>query len=187
LKRPPPSACDDDLWKDFKAGNKASFEKLMSAHYRSLFSYGLKFTKNTELVRDCLQDLFLELWKNRESLGATSYVRSYLFKSFRNKIWRVLHQNRWHHRAEQIQENYYLIREETLRYTTAKFSSLLNQLPKRQKEIVYLRFYQNLDIQEIVQVMEITSQSAYNLLHKAISSLRENPGTSVDVDQKLAN
>ncbi len=176
---------DNELWKEFRAGNKQSYEKLMTAHYRSLFSYGLKFSKDAEFVKDCLQDLFLELWKNRETIGNSTYVRSYLFKSFRNKIWRVLHQNRWHNKAEQLEDNYYfdvefsiehhLIREETLRDTSTKFSDILNQLPKRQKEIIYLRFYQNLEIEEIVRIMEINSQSAYNLLHKALSSLRETP------------
>lgn len=157
----------------------------MSCYYRSLFSYGSKFSKDSELVKDCLQDLFLELWKNREAIGLVDHVRSYLFKSFRNKIWRVLHKNRWHHQAAQIEDDYYfdvefsiehhLIREETLRDTATTFSDILNQLPKRQKEIIYLRFYQNLEIQEIVQIMEINPQSAYNLLHKAISSLRETP------------
>ncbi|MBA4057460.1 MAG: sigma-70 family RNA polymerase sigma factor [Marivirga sp.] len=154
-----------------------------------MFSYGSKFSKNVEFVKDCLQDLFLELWKNRETIGSTDHVRSYLFKSLRNKIWRVRHKDRWHNNAEPIEENYYfdvefsiehhLIREETLRDTATKFSDILNQLPKRQKEIIYLRFYQNLEIQEIVQVMEINSQSAYNLLHKALSSLRETPLTKI--------
>jgi RNA polymerase sigma factor (sigma-70 family) len=179
------ATADHELWKQFKAGNKQSYETLMQAHYRSLFAYGLKFSKDGEFVKDCIQDLFLELWKNRETIGNLSYVRSYLFKCLRNKIWRVLHQQRWHHQAEQLEDDYYfdvefsiehhLIREETLRDTATKFADLLNQLPKRQKEIIYLRFYQNLEIDEIVQVMEINSQSAYNLLHKAISSLREMP------------
>lgn len=165
----------------------------MTAHYRSLFSYGSKFSKNAEFVKDCLQDLFLELWKNRETIRSADYVRPYLFKSLRNKIWRLLHKNRWHNKAEQIQENYYfdvefsiehhLIREETLRDTASKFSNILNQLPKRQKEIIYLRFYQNLEIQEIVEVMEINSQSAYNLLHRALSSLRDTPLAKIKNEQ----
>jgi RNA polymerase sigma factor (sigma-70 family) len=179
------SLSDSELWKEFKAGNKHSYEKLMTGYYRSLFNYGSKFSKNTELVKDCLQDLFLDLWKNRETIGFVNHVRSYLFKSFRNKIWRVLHKNRWHDQTAQIDDAYFfdvefsiehhVIREETLRDTATRFSDILNQLPKRQKEIIYLRFYQDLEIQEIVQIMEINSQSAYNLLHKALSNLRETP------------
>ena len=171
------------LWDEFRSGLKPSFERLMKVHYRSLFTYGTKFTKDTEFVKDCLQDLFMELWRTRKSLSSTLYVKSYLFKSIRNKICRELHKNRWHLHAQPIEDNYYfdvefsiehhLIREQTLRDTASKFSELLNKLPKRQKEIIYLRFYQNLDVPEIVQIMEINSQSVYNLLHKALANLRD--------------
>lgn len=69
---------------------------------------------------------------------------------------------------------HHLIREQTLRETANRFSEVLNKLPKRQKEIIYLRFYQDLEIPEIVEVMEINAQSVYNLIHKALSNLR-NP------------
>lgn len=174
---------DSRLWNQFRSGNKISFETLMKNHYRNLFIYGTKFRRDHEFVKDCLQDLFLELWKNRETLGDTNYVRSYLFKCVRNKINRELHKNRWHLQNLQLDDGYHfdvefsiehhLIREQTLRETANKFSEALNKLPKREKEIIYLRFYQNLEMAEIVQVMEINAQSVYNLLHKALSHLRD--------------
>lgn len=156
----------------------------MQVHYRNLFVYGTKFTKDSEFVKDCLQDLFLELWKNRERLSSTPYVKSYLFKSIRNKIYRELQKNKWRLEAGQIDDQYFfdvefsieyhLIREQTLRENANRFSAILNKLPKRQKEVIYLRFYQDLEIPEIVEIMEINAQSVYNLLHKALSNLR-NP------------
>lgn len=178
-----PPEIDKKLWDEFRSGIKLSFEKLMKTHYRSLFNYGTRFTKDSEFVKDCLQELFFELWKTRQSLGSTNYVKSYLFKSVRNKISRELHKNRWHLHALQLEDTYYfevafsiehhLIREETLRDTANKFSELLNKLPRRQKEIIYLRFYQNLEIPEIVLIMEIKAQSVYNLLNKALTNMRD--------------
>lgn len=173
---------DVQLWNEFRSGSKASFGRLIRAHYRSLYAYAKKFRKDQEFVKDCLQDLFLELWKNRSNLGATPYVRSYLFKSVRNKMVRALQQNKWHLQTTPIDENYqfqvefsiehHLIREQTLRDTTLRISRILNALPKRQKEIIYLRFYENLEIAEIVEIMGINRQSAYNLIHKAIENLQ---------------
>ena len=174
---------DIQLWDEFRSGNKSSFERLMQAHYRNLYAYGTKFRKDHEFVKDCLQDLFLELWKNRATLGTTNYVKSYLFKCVRNKIFRTLQKNRWHLQAAQLDEDYafdvefsiehHLIREQTLRDTASRFSKVLNTLPKRQKEIIYLRFYQDLEISEIVKVMEINAQSVYNLINKALSNMRD--------------
>lgn len=174
---------DIQLWDEFRSGNKTSFEKLIKTHYRNLFIYGTKFRRDHEFIKDCLQELFLELWKNRQTIGSTPYVKSYLFKCVRNKVYRELHKNRWHFRVAQIDDDYFfdvefsiehhLIREQTLRETANKFSEALNKLPKRQKEIIYLRFYQDLEIDEIVGIMEINAQSVYNLIHKALSNLRD--------------
>jgi RNA polymerase sigma factor (sigma-70 family) len=176
------SAADVTLWNEFRSGNKQSFEKLMRLHYRGLFGYATKFTHDSEFAKDCLQELFLELWRNRATLNPTEFVKSYLFKSVRNKVNRELHKNRHHHHTQQLDDNYYfdvefsiehhLIREQTLRETANTFSELLNKLPKRQKEIIYLRFYQDLEVSEIVEIMEINAQSVYNLLHKALANLK---------------
>lgn len=162
----------------------------MQAHYRHLYAYGTKFRKDREFVKDCLQDLFLELWKNRATLGSTGHVKSYLFKCVRNKIFRAVQKNKWHSQATQLDDNYtfdvefsiehHLIREQTLRDTASRFSKVLNTLPKRQKEIIYLRFYQDLEIAEIVKVMEINAQSVYNLINKALSRLHDLLPSEID-------
>jgi RNA polymerase sigma factor (sigma-70 family) len=50
----------------------------------------------------------------------------------------------------------------------------MDKLPPRQKEILYLLFYQDMSYEEISQIMGINYQSARNLVHRAITALREN-------------
>ncbi len=174
---------EKSLWNEFRAGGRVAFEKLLQTHYRGLYHYGAKFSKDGEFVKDCIQELFLELWKNRATLGETSYPRSYLLKSLRRKMYRELYRNRRHAQAEPLEEDYHfdvafsaehlLLREEAAKDTAEKMAHLLNLLPRRQKEIVYLRYFQELEVSEITQVMDITPQSVYNLLHKAVSRLRQ--------------
>jgi RNA polymerase sigma factor (sigma-70 family) len=184
LKTPgQPSDTDKTRWNEFRAGKSAAFDQLMQAHYRALFNYGTKFTKDTEFVKDCIQDLFLELWKNRQNLGETEYVRSYLLKSFRRKLFRQLYKNQWRTQVESLDEDYSfdiefsaesrLVDAQNQQETSEKLTRLLNQLPRRQKEVIYLRFYQELDVEQIVQVMEINTQSVYNLLHKALHQMKQ--------------
>lgn len=171
------------LWHQFKAGDRTAFTRLMQYFYRDLFQYATKFTKNGEFIKDCLQDLFLELWKNRATLGETRHVKAYLLKAVRNKVYRELYRNQKHTHHQPLEEEYcfdvvfsveqLLIREQELLHITEKLSALLNQLPRRQKEIIYLKFFQELEVEQIVQIMDITPQSAYNLLHKAIHRLRQ--------------
>ncbi len=79
---------DDNLllWDKFLQGDACAFGELMHRHYRDLFNYGTRFTKDKELVKDCIQDLFLSLWKNRLTLSRTEFVKYYLLKSLRRKL-----------------------------------------------------------------------------------------------------
>jgi RNA polymerase sigma factor (sigma-70 family) len=170
------------LWSELRAGNETAFEKVMQTHYKGLFNYGTKFTRDTEFLKDCLQDLFLEIWKNHRNLGETESVRFYLLKSFRRKIFRQLakHQN---FQIQSLDDEYCfdivfspetsILQEQSQQELSLKLIYLLNQLPRRQKEVIYLRYYQELDIDQIVDLMDITHQSVYNLLHKALSHLKE--------------
>ena len=53
-----------------------------------------------------------------------------------------------------------------------KLKKTLSQLSKRQKEIIYLKYYQYLDHGQIAELMNISKQSVYNLLHETINQLR---------------
>ncbi len=53
-----------------------------------------------------------------------------------------------------------------------KLRKTLSLLSKRQKEIIYLKYYQHLDHGQIAELMNINRQSVYNLLHEAIQKLR---------------
>jgi RNA polymerase sigma factor (sigma-70 family) len=51
-----------------------------------LYRYGIRLSGNDDLVKDSIQDLFLQLWKNRENLRPVDNLKPYLFKSFRNHV-----------------------------------------------------------------------------------------------------
>lgn len=46
-----------------------AFEELMKTHFAVLFHYGTKFSKDKEFIRDCIQDLFLQLWESGQNLS----------------------------------------------------------------------------------------------------------------------
>lgn len=67
-----------------------------------------------------------------------------------------------------------LIEEENEVYQLRKLEQMINSLPARQKELIYLRFYQSLSFEQISEVMQLGRQSVYNLLQKSLNSLRKN-------------
>lgn len=175
---------DEDLllWNQFRSGNADAFDRLMQAHYQDLFNYGTRFTKDEELVKDCIQDLFLTLWMNRLTISETSFVKYYLLKSLRNNLTRAISRSRhFNHPGEGHFENLFngapsletgLIREEHLADLAKKMRKVLAGLTRRQQEVIYLRFYMDADVEEIAEIMSLNRQSVYNLLHDSLRKLR---------------
>lgn len=177
-----PKMDDSELWNAFRAGDDLAFGQIARHHYRSLFTYGIKFSKDLEFVKDCIQDLFLELWIKRETIGDTDFVKFYLLKSLRRKIHRESLKQNWmtdeddlNFEAENVGE--ISIEQKIIEIeTNEEILQLLNQqltlLTKRQQEIIYLRFFENLDNESIAQLMSISRQAVANLLYRTIQELR---------------
>ena len=168
------------LWNEFRNGNADAFGELMRTHYQDLFNYGTRFTRDTDLVKDCIQDLFLTLWTHRLTINETSFVKYYLLKSLRHNLTHAISQLRRRselsfedlfHSAPPIVES--LIREEHLVDLARKMRKVLAGLTKRQQEVIYLRFYMDADTDEIADIMSLSHQSVYNLLHDALRRLRK--------------
>ena len=176
---------DEDLflWNEFRNGNADAFGELMRAHYQDLFNYGTRFTRDEELVKDCIQDLFLALWTHRGTISETSFVKYYLLKSLRHSLIRAIDRSRhYNHPGEGQFENLFsgvpplenhLVREEHLADLARKMRKVLTGLTRRQQEVIYLRFYMDADIEEIAEIMSLNKQSVYNLLHDAFRKLRK--------------
>jgi RNA polymerase sigma factor (sigma-70 family) len=175
---------DVELWNGFLSGDSNSFDLLMKKYYNDLFFYGQKFSSDIELVKDCIQDVFLTLWKNKKNISQTQFVKFYLLRSVRRQIASCTEGERkifTKHKLE-FQDGTFtvnnkevdLIKREELQKKVSKVEGLLNELPKRQQEIIFLRFYMEADATQIADILQIKKQSVYNLLNEALKRLKNN-------------
>ncbi len=172
-----------ELWRQMLAGNSLSFEQLLRSTYNVLYHYGKKFTRDSELVKDSIQDVFLEVWEKRDVLDSGIPPRPYLLASVRRRLFRQAQRHRIMSEEDfsgypeagfdvEFSVEHSLIQLEEDRVTADRITFLLNKLPKRQKEAVYLRFYERLDRDEIASIMEIHPQSVSNLLQTAFKWMK---------------
>lgn len=171
---------DSLLWQNFKSGDADAFSSIYHTYIQELYHYGSKLTADKSLVEDAIHDLFLELWNKRENLGNTNSIKYYLLKCIRRKIVKVIVL----HDKVEIDEDYdfelspafeeVLMQQQLEEDKILKLNDALSSLTKRQQEAVYLKFYQALSIEEISAIMSLSLKATYNLLSKAIVSLRQN-------------
>jgi RNA polymerase sigma factor (sigma-70 family) len=170
---------DEYLWLCFREGNQEAYSLLLRHHVNLLFNYGSKFSKDEDFVKDCIQDVFFELWNRRGKIKQAACVKAYLFKALRLRIFRE--QSKWKNtelfEGTQILEDFniesHLIHEQTSKEIAVKLKEILGSLPQRQKEILYLHFFEDIDHEEIARIMGLNRQSVYNLLYRSITALRK--------------
>ena len=167
------------LWSEFQQGNKAAYAELYNAYASLLYSYGMKFTGDVSLVEDSIQDLFCTLWTSRERLSQPPSVKNYLFKSFRNGIYKKIKSSVVFLDEEQMMNFHFelavdekLVQDENLSQVKSQIEIALEKLTARQREIIYYRFYQNLEFDEIADIMGMQVRATYKLTARALETLR---------------
>jgi len=164
-------------WNAFKEGDRQAFDNLFRRYYPVLLQYGLRITTDKELVSDCIQDLFIELWQSRSSTSVQS-VKAYFLKALKYKLFRQFRSGSMVQSDASADTNFelshdqFIIAKEEEAQKVARVVAAINQLPNRQKEIVYLKIYQGLSYEELSEVMGINYQVARNLFYQSIKSLR---------------
>lgn len=176
------------LWQDFVHSNQEDSQivlgQVIERHYKPLLSYGTKLSKDGDFVKDCIHDLFITIWQKRHSLGDVKSPRFYLLGALRNQIFKETNKHKWFREAETIEDDYILevefaiehniIVQETAVENSAKIKDLLTKITKRQREAIYLRFYQDLEYPEIAEIMGVATHSVVNLIYEAVKQLRQN-------------
>jgi RNA polymerase sigma factor (sigma-70 family) len=173
---------DAMVWSLFKGGNDQSLNTLLLRYFRPLLHYGSRFSKDRSLVEDVIQDLFLGFLEKRTHLGDPVSVKNYLFKCLRNNLIRAMKEHAVHVELPEKDELFvdfeniekFLIGLDESAELALKMSRFFSFLTKRQKEVLFLRYYENLDNDEIAEIMGISKQSVSNLLLKSVNVLREN-------------
>ena len=176
----PCNLSDAQIWDLFRSGDESALSYIYKAHVQGLFRYGLMLSRDDSFVMDCIHDLFEDLIKHHTSIGSTSNIRYYLIRSLRNKM---LHHLK-HQKHDFFDDNdHFLLEaafEESVReheaalYQRRRLREMLQKLPERQKEAIYLRYFLDCNNDEIAKIMDINYQAVRNTLYKAIDFLRKN-------------
>ncbi|MEM9672674.1 MAG: RNA polymerase sigma factor [Bacteroidota bacterium] len=167
-------------WCQLQQGSSAALEVLYDRYFSQLFRYGLQLITDRSLVQDVLQDFFFELYTHHHSLSEVQQVRSYLFVCFRRKLLRSRTSNLPVARLEEVVQPTTQSSEHSLIYSQLSeekrklLTRAVTKLSKRQKEAVFLRFYQELSYEEIAVVLELKEvKYARTLIYRSIQVLRQ--------------
>lgn len=174
---------DSILWSRLIKGDRDALDQIFLSLYEDLFLYGVKISHNEIRTKDAIQDVFLTLWESKKKLENIQNPKSYIFRSFRNRLlyltkqssFRKLTIDKYAHEKDSFvfSAEDFIISGELSHDQHSFLIKILNQLSERQREVVFLKFYGNHSNSEISEIMNMKKQSVANLLARTIQILRD--------------
>lgn len=177
-----PTPADHTVWEKFKHGDREAFALLYRTHIHMLIAYGMRIASEQNVVKDAIQDLFMELWRSKEQLQPPRSIEAYLLKALRYKLMRNAKvQQRYQADVPDAPDTFNIESTILLRETEdlqkEQIQRAISQLPQRQQEVINLRFFQGCSTEDVAGIMGLNYQSATNLLHRAVLHLRKFLGS----------
>jgi RNA polymerase sigma-70 factor (ECF subfamily) len=177
---------DAELWQAFVSGEEDAFGYVYHQYAPLLYHYGRHILKNRQLVEDCIHDLFVYLDQHRTTLGATSSIKYYLFRALRRRITETVALQDRFSGTPGPSEGYdfgivsspeaQLIACQSAQFRHEELIKALNQLPRRQREVLYLLYFNELSYQEIASIMSLEVRTVYNQVHNALQTMKKHLG-----------
>ena len=160
--------------------NEKAYHELYTHYYHYLSFVGFKKGVDTVKVKDCINDLFLYLWENRERLVhvkdhhnyiVTAYLRKLLRKENFSEAYSIEEYDLPDYTATPSVETLY-IRQNVREDVSRVLKTYVDQLPQRQRTMIYQKFYLGLSYKEISDLNGISVNTVYNTIYKAVDKLK---------------
>lgn len=171
---------DIDLWSRIKKGDLRAYHELYDRYINALFTFGMQYTNDESLVQDAIHDIFVNLHRYHTTIALDVIVKSYLFKSLQNDIFKKIKSQKKivsldivsddAYRTDSAEEDF--IFNETTLNKHAGLALALSSLSKKQRYALHLRFSEDLSYEEISHALEISPQSCKTLVYRSLKELR---------------
>jgi RNA polymerase sigma factor (sigma-70 family) len=178
---------DIEIWREFKLGSEIAFVYIYKKYFTILYRYGSQFTKDRFLLKDTIQDLFMELVKRREKLSDTTSIKYYLLKSIKTNLISKIKTLRRIDYKENLLEGFdfdislsheqTLINKQITEEQWLRINATIKKLKRKQREVIYYYYFQNLSLAEISSLMNFSNvKSIQNLLYRSLSAMKGHLG-----------
>ncbi len=177
---------DEELALLYIGGNNRAFDELLSRNQTKIFNYIMFVVRNQELANDIFQDTFVKVITRLQEgrYTATGKFSFWVTRIAHNVIMDWYRQQRNEHIIDLSEGNdlsnlrnaalvngsreLEVINEQVL----FDVKHMMNNLPTPQREVVYMRFYQELSFKEIAEITGVSINTALGRMRYAIINLR---------------
>jgi len=172
----------EKFWEEFRGGSQLAFTILYNQHIDPLFAYGIKLYGDDEFVKDCVHEVFLDLYLHKETLSYPRNLKFYLFKVLKSTIFRRLKRERKYadlsNESSLLFELQYSIEDKIVAEEVAEeqmriVENILRRLNKDQREIIFLKFESGFTYDEIAEIIGVNRESVHKQVYRILKKMRD--------------
>lgn len=165
---------EDELVKRMEQGDPGAADELIKKYYPDILRYCLWHAPNRSLAEDAAQETFLKLIRHFDRYTHKGRFRSFLYQIAANTCIDMQRKNR--NPDISLEESEidppYLEPAFEIIHSDLALIQLVDGLPKEQREIVLLRFGQDLTLREIAEVLHLPLRTVQSRLRSALKKLK---------------
>lgn len=166
-----------------KESHTVQYNEFYKMYVGEMYAYGMAFDFGKEAVLDAIHDVFLHIIEHENKIDVQDNAKFYLLASLRNRLFSMKRKELPFQSIDDLQESSFSILVNGMEDTVeddeerneiiARIEAILNELTDRQREVIYLRYMQELSYEEIAELLNITPKAARKLTYRAISQIKE--------------
>ena len=171
---------DQNLVQLLQKGNVAAFDSLFKIYSPKLFGFALKYFKNETDAEELVQEVFVKVWENRQSLKSELSFKSYLFTIALNRIRKYFNKKATSLRyLESLQQepdftDSTAIQDDDYESALKQINHIIDQMPPRRREIFMKSKLEGRSSKEIAAELNISAGTVDNQVSEALRFIRNH-------------
>ncbi len=159
-------------------GDQSALEELFNYYYPRLYNFSKSFLKIEEGIDDILQEVFIKIWQNRESIKKPDTFNSYIFTITKNLLLNELRRKLSDSKTKSeiqnrsLAEEYHQFEQIEFKELKEKLDFEIENLPEKQKEIFILSRKEGLSHKEIAEKLKISTKTVEYHIRQSINILK---------------
>jgi RNA polymerase sigma-70 factor (ECF subfamily) len=169
---------EEPIWKKIQQKDSGTFERYFKEYYKSFFLMACRYIKDRSQAEEIVNDVFLKLWDDGETIHIESSLKSYIYKAVINRCLNALQKNKREmaHQTdvESLPDEGYELRQIEENELKIKLYTAIDQLPEQCKKVFEMSRFEDLKQQEIADKLGISIKTVKNHITIALKQLSKS-------------